>query len=190
MGVHCFTFDLSDMMDALIAARLRGATVCVLADEQKTNDSKSTSQAFTRGASRGVQIRIAHGFPLEDYYVNARPGRLADRYGYSHAKVLFARQSGVAFIGSTNFTTSSLANAELTAQIALNPTGLQQVSEWFQERWSQGVGFTLGHGPGRSLRRARSQGAPRSSRYSMSPSPVRASYAPASGPAPPWPAGQ
>ena len=40
------------------------------------------------------------------------------------------------FVGSTNFTTSSMANAELTAQIVLSPTGLQQVSEWFQYRWA------------------------------------------------------
>ena len=190
VGVHCYTFDLSEVMDALIAARLRGATVRVLADEQKTHCSKATGQAFARGMSRGVQVRIAHGFPLEEVYVNARPGRLENQCGGSHAKVLFARQAGVALIGSTNLTQGSMANAELTAQISTNPTGMQQLSDWFQERWSQGVDFDFEHGSGRFPSRARSQGAPRSARYSRSAGPAWDIHAPSSAPAPPCPAGQ
>ena len=129
---------------------------------------------------------MGRGFPLMETYTHARPGgRLQDKFGGAHAKVVFARQSQVVLVGSTNYTTSSMANAELTAQIALSPTGLQWVSDWFQERWSEGVPFSPTLDGGRLASRARSQGAPRFSRPGDR---SWAMYASPSGLAPPWPA--
>ena len=190
VGVHCYTFDLSEVMDALIAARLRGATVRVLADEQKTRCSKATGQAFARGISRGVQVRIARGSPLEEVYVNARPGRFENQCGGSHAKVLFARQAGVVLIGSTNLTQGSMANAELTAQISTNTMGMQQLSDWFQERWSHGVDFDFELGPEFPPARARSLGAPRSARCFGSAVSAFDTHVPSPVPALPCPAVQ
>ena len=177
-------------MTGLIGVKRKGGRVCVLADETKTHESRATGQLFAQGQAAGVEIRTARGVPLLHAYTNARPnGPLKDRLGASQAKVLYAAGSRVLFVGSTNFTTSSLANAEASVQISLSADGVNQVTEWWSERWSQGVIHTLGHGSGKPSR-ARSQGAPRTARPSLSPGPPWAHYAPSSGPAPPWPADQ
>ena len=189
VGVHCYTFDLEGLMTSLIAVCARGVRVCVLADERKTYESWATCHAYTRGQNAGVQIRLGRGKPLSNAYHRARPGSLDGRFGGSHAKVVFAKQARKAFVGSVNFTTSSMANAELAAEIALSPSGLRALSDWFTERWEQGVDYDPANTPARprAYSRARSLGAARSSWQSQSPSPVWGRYAPTAGPVPPWP---
>ena len=127
---------------------------------------------------------MGRGFPLMENYTYARPGgRLQGKFGSTHAKVVFFRQSQVVLVGSANYTTSSMCNHELTTQIALSPTGLQWVDSWFQERWSEGASFSPTLDEGRPASRARSQGAPRFSRPGDR---SWAMYASPSGLAPPW----
>ena len=189
MCVHCYTFDLEDVMDSLIDVVSRGGRAYVLADERKTYESDHPAQLRTlmRGQRAGVQVRIARGFPLQEVYLRARPGRLQNKLGGSHAKVVFARGARVAFVGSTNFTTSSLANAELTTQISLTEEGLRLISQWFDDRWAQGVDLAPRHGAAHASSRAHSQGAPRRSWSSVSPSPAWSRHAPAPGSIPAWP---
>ena len=191
VGVHCYTFDLQGLMVSLIAACARGVRVCILADERKTYESWATCQAFTRGQRAGIEIRLGHGMPLGHAYRNARPGSMDGRFGGSHAKVLFAMSARMAFVGSVNFTTSSMANAELAAEVALSSLGVRTLSDWFTGRWNQGTNYDSANTPPRprAYSRARSLGAARSSRQSLSPSPEWGGYAPTAGPVPPWPRG-
>ena len=140
-----------------------------------------------RGQREGVKIRIAQGFPLRGVYRRARPGSLDNKFGGSHAKVVFARGARVAFVGSTNFTTSSLANAELTTEISLTEEGLGRISHWFEDRWAQGVELAPRPDAAHASSRARSQGAPRRPWSSLSPSPTWSRRAPTSGSMSAWP---
>ena len=182
--VHCYTFDLEEVMNSLIYVVGQGVDAYVLADERKTYELDHPAQLRTlrRGHREGVQVRIAQGFPLQEVYLRARPGSLQNKFGGSHAKVVIAQGSRVAFVGSTNYTTSSLANAELTTEISLTEDGLRRISQWFSDRWAQGVDLDSRPGAAQVSSRARSQGAPRRPWSSVSPSPSWSRHAHAPGP--------
>ena len=167
VGVLCYTFDLDCVLRALIGVVARRGRVCVIADESKTHESRAAGQAFAQAQARGIEVRCGRGIPLVQAYLHANPqGKLQNRHGHSHAKVLFASGSGYLFIGSTNYTTSSTANVEATAQIKLSPEGHDEVAGWFDNLWTQALPHVLSSGVSRSPSRSRaqSQGPPRAAR--------------------------
>ena len=134
-----FTFDLSDIMDALTAARKRKCTVEVALDRGNSLKCANSRPLIMQMVANGVQVRVVSGRPLREAYVHARPGRLNGLNGILHAKVLWTE--AVAMIGSCNFTTSSQANREIVAVIRPSRRGVDQLKEAFSEIWDAAVPY-------------------------------------------------
>ena len=157
-----------EIVSACMGVRRRNpadpARVRILADETHTESMKGTGQEFLKAAQAGVEVRVGRGQPIRTAYPKAslENPRMSDLGGH-HAKAMYGVSTRTAFVGSCNFTHSSQGNVELTAKIALSPSGLTQLQQWYEECWSQAVTHVISGGsgpaPSRSPTRARSRGA-------------------------------
>ena len=71
--------------------------------------------------------------------------------GHMHAKVMLTRTRMV--LGSTNYTTGSQANEEISVEIELSEQGATQVHRMFRTLWDQGRAYDGARaGPSRGAR--------------------------------------
>jgi len=110
----CFTFDLSRISDALESAAKREVQVTVIADRNHTFKGVTQKQLerISSMDEAGVYVMLTNGI----------------HGGIQHSKTL--EVDGVAIIGSTNWTQSSLTNTELSVMIEFSDRGLRHFQAW------------------------------------------------------------
>ena len=133
-----FTFDLEDVVEEMIAARVRKVEVRAIFDKRQAygNTTRRMKGALKRMAAYGVEVRTVAGFDLAGVYRGYVAGD-----GVQHSKILATEASLI--IGSCNWTTSSQANREWDVQIQLNKSGLNEVKRRYDELWSEAQIFNL-----------------------------------------------
>ena len=129
-----YTFDYPDLVEALKrVGRNSHARVELIADKRESLGRSTRDQTVSLQslASCGVQVRVAEGRDIRQEYANV--GRqVPPARGIHHRKCLFVFLHGgpvcqaYCVIGSTNFTTSSRSNQELSVLLALNDYGVQE----------------------------------------------------------------
>jgi len=126
--ITCFTFDLEEVVDALIAAVVRGVPdVIVLADKRHTyggitvNQSRRIWRLRDNGVIVGLCTGTDVGLSYSEHQRQVRPGLT----GIQHSKTLLADEFLVH--GSCNWTTSSRANNEIDTLVHLNPDGISRM---------------------------------------------------------------
>ena len=92
------------------------------------------------------------GRPLLHAYLGANPrGPMAGYYGHMHAKVMLTRARMI--VGSTNYTTGSQANEEISVEVEFSEQGAALAHRLFQTLWDQGRAFDGNRaGPSRGAR--------------------------------------
>jgi phosphatidylserine/phosphatidylglycerophosphate/cardiolipin synthase-like enzyme len=136
----CFTFDLAELLELLIAASKRGIRVTVCADEGHTYTGRTTFQAqrMQELYEGGVKVILVKGANLRDEY--SAVGRDFSGRGIQHSKTLLVDR--FLLCGSTNWTTSSKGNFELSLLQELSPLGLKAYEDWVQLLFDAGVRYT------------------------------------------------
>ena len=146
-----FTLDREDIGDALVALRKLGATVQVLVDERNTLAGQTQGQLplVRRLAAWGVEVRTCKGESAAPHLVAA--GRAPHGYlGAQHSKTMMVcydkehAEEGTFIVGSTNWTTSSRSNREVSACMSLSGGEFLQAREALAELWDLGVPLTVG----------------------------------------------
>ena len=114
-----FTFDREDVMTAWIEAVRRGVEVELGVDRTWTLSGHCRDQykAVKALAAAGVKVRLLTGVDKKDAY--AAVGRTVGGVGNQHAKCVHTDKGSV--VGSTNLTTSSRGNNEVSAHLSLCP---------------------------------------------------------------------
>ena len=102
----------------------------VVADRRMTLGGKTTHMeaSLSHLVVNGVSVKLQNGVPLHDEY--ARIGRVGiNALGIMHSKMLavLGPSESYAIVGSTNWTTSSKGNRELSVLIALGEVGKMEV---------------------------------------------------------------
>jgi len=124
-----FTFDLMELMEALIAAQKRGVSVVLVADRSHTLRGATRDQADRLKCLQdaGVRVLVAEGPNIQESYREVGrkvpPGK-----GIQHSKTLLADHTVI--IGSTNWTVSSKSNYECSVVVSLNPAGQVAYDTW------------------------------------------------------------
>ena len=151
-----FTFDLEDVVEELIAARVRKVEVRALFDKRQAygNATRRMKGALRRMAAYGVEVRTISGFELAGVYHGYVAGS-----GVLHAKVLATEASLI--VGSCNWTTASQANQEWDVQVQLNESGLAEVKRRYDKLWAAGQAFDLAEAEAQVEGRRRSPSRPR-----------------------------
>ena len=132
-----YTFDLEDIVEALVAARARRIVVraCFDAKQAAGASTRRTRGAIQRLEAHGVEIRVVSGKPLQDAYGTT----VVQGVGIMHCKCLLADRCFLA--GSCNWTTSSQANHEMTVKVRLSEAGFRLVSERMAALFAAGRPF-------------------------------------------------
>ena len=117
ISVLCFTLDREDMAEAWKNAVRRGVDVEVGVDREWTLSGRCTGQypLVLSLVSAGVRVRLLRGTDRGTAY--AAVGRSFRGIGSQHAKIVHTDKGAV--IGSTNFTTNSRGNYEVSAYVTL-----------------------------------------------------------------------
>jgi hypothetical protein len=163
-----YTFDRNDVSMALIDAReRRHITVKVLLDKRITFEktTKDMYEQIAKMSSFGVQVRLASGLDLhKEYNAVGRPvsSTRGDFVGASHSKAILTGHW--LLCGSTNWTTSSRGNVEMSTLSRLNEFASRDQYRIANSQWEKAVEFTedLRHQEehrGRSESRSRSASA-------------------------------
>jgi phosphatidylserine/phosphatidylglycerophosphate/cardiolipin synthase-like enzyme len=127
----CYTFDLDELTNALSEAAERSVNVTVIADKRHCHGGTTKFQAdrMNRMRQRGVRVLLADGLPIQDAYGEigrkVRPGM-----GIQHSKVMVSDDHMI--VGSTNWTTSSRSNHELSVLNHLTSEGQNAWCQWSQ----------------------------------------------------------
>ena len=113
-----FTLDRYDVVDAFCEAAARGVRVHIGVDKQHTEKSELQCASLQRLLEAGCDIFLMSGVDIRAEYEDAgRPG-VRPGTGHQHAKYL--RIGNIAICGSTNWTTSSRCNNELSLLVELS----------------------------------------------------------------------
>ena len=124
--VACFTFDHPQVVGYLEQARARGLTVKLMFSGRDKGLTNNQGPRLQRLRSCGCEVRAHKGSRL-------------------HAKVLLTEKEIV--IGSCNFTSASLANAERGARLAeLSEQELVGQKQWYDALFEAAVPFKEGIG--------------------------------------------
>ena len=132
----CYTYDLPELQEALIAAALRNLTVVVCLDHRTTLSSRPRDQqqfAQQLQANR-VKVMLLKGGPLAPEY--KKVGRSVSGTGIQHAKTCLV--DGMLVVGSCNWTVSSKANSELAVLIRLHDSAYAAVKQIIELRIAGG----------------------------------------------------
>jgi hypothetical protein len=141
-----YTFDRNDVSLALIDAReRRHITVKVLLDKRITFEktTKDMYEQIAKMSSFGVQVRLASGLDLhKEYNAVGRPVSSAkgDFVGASHSKAILTGQW--LLCGSTNWTTSSRGNVEMSTLSRLSEFASREQYRIANVQWDKAVEFT------------------------------------------------
>ena len=138
INLLAFTFDLEDVIEEMIAARVRKVEVRAIFDKRQAYGSATRRMkgALKRVAAYGVEVRTISGFELSGVYHGYVAGS-----GVLHAKALVTETSLI--VGSCNWTTASQANREWDVQIQLNEAGQAEVKRRYDELWAEAQAFDL-----------------------------------------------
>jgi uncharacterized small protein (DUF1192 family) len=123
-----YTFDLSDLSEALVDAAKRGVNVEILVDYRSTlgGPTRDMAQRLRGLRANGVNVVLATGMDTQGEYAEAgravRPGR-----GLLHAKVY--RMGEYLVCGSANWTTSSKCNVEFCTLTRLSARGVREFED-------------------------------------------------------------
>ena len=119
-----YTFDRQDLADALVNCRRAGREVLVVLDSEMSLNGR-TQEAFAVIAgmhASGVKVILASGGSPKDHY--AAVGRNVGGFqGSVHAKALLVGRQAI--VGSTNWTTASRANHEVSVHMVLESEGAE-----------------------------------------------------------------
>jgi phosphatidylserine/phosphatidylglycerophosphate/cardiolipin synthase-like enzyme len=128
--VTCFTYDLTEMTSALVAAAKRGVQVTVVADKRHTLLGATAKQVerFQAMLSNGITVLLSEGIPIQPEYAAAQR-QVRPATGIQHSKVLMSDEYMI--VGSVNWTTSSSCNQELSALTRLRNDGQAAAQRWF-----------------------------------------------------------
>jgi phosphatidylserine/phosphatidylglycerophosphate/cardiolipin synthase-like enzyme len=141
VGLLAYTFDRSDLVDALVGARRRGSAVTVGVDRRFSLNGRcrDQEQCLRRLTAEGVVVRLLDGGPTTEHY--RQVGRAQAGLGIAHAKLLVVelQDSKFAIIGSTNWTTSSRANLEAGLLVQLTDFGFGEIWAMISGRMSRGI---------------------------------------------------
>ena len=156
INLLAFTFDLEDVIEEMIAARVRKVEVRAIFDKRQAYGSSTRRMkgALKRMAAYGVEVRTVSGFNLSGVYHGYVAGN-----GVLHAKVLATEASLI--VGSCNWTTASQGNHEWDVQIRLNENGLTEVRQRYDELWAEAQAFDLAEAEAQTEGRRRSPARPR-----------------------------
>ena len=115
-------YDLGDLTEKLIYAARMQHKVTAYFDHKATLGGTTRDQLvrLKELKSNGVRVRIAQGYNLSPVYEEVE--RKAGGRGLLHAKTLLVGRH--ALVGSTNWTTSSKGNVEVSVLMALKKQGL------------------------------------------------------------------
>ena len=117
---YFFTLDRQDIVSAIVEARGRGVHVEVGVDRGWCLDDRCRDQyvSVRELETAGTKVRLLTGVSRRDEYlaVNRTP---PGGQGYQHAKCVHCDAGTV--MGSTNMTTSTRANNELSAHFTMRP---------------------------------------------------------------------
>jgi phosphatidylserine/phosphatidylglycerophosphate/cardiolipin synthase-like enzyme len=162
-----YTFDRNDVSMALIDAReRRHITVKVLLDKKITFEktTRDMYEQIAKMSSFGVQVRLASGLDLRKEYsaVGRSVSSTGEFVGASHSKAILT--GNWLLCGSTNWTTSSRGNVEMSTLSRLNEFASRDQYRIANAQWEKAVEFTedLRHQEehrGRSESRSRSASA-------------------------------
>jgi phosphatidylserine/phosphatidylglycerophosphate/cardiolipin synthase-like enzyme len=138
-----YTLDRNDVCQALIDAHMRRRVVVkVLLDKKMCCESttKGMFEQVARLSSHGVQVRLATGGDLQKEYNAVGRTVKSGIEGVSHSKAIL---SGLWLLcGSTNWTTSSRGNVEMTTLSHLNEHASREQYRIAQAQWEQAEEFT------------------------------------------------
>ena len=123
-----YTFDVPELVRELKAAAVNGSEVELTVD-QKTAMAGNTHDmmhTLTDLQDNGVTVLLSKGIPIEpEYTAVGKPGRSGT--GIQHSKCFMMGAFLIA--GSTNWTTSSKCNAEVSLLIKLGAEGVTRFAE-------------------------------------------------------------
>ena len=127
IGVLAFTFDLPEVLHALLRAQRRGCDVILIVDETHclSRSTRLQNPALAELADGGVNVYMRRGVDR----TTARR-KAAVRRGHCHAKFLMNEKDIV--IGSCNFTRSSLQNVEVATRVCLSAYGRDAAALMFR----------------------------------------------------------
>ena len=115
-------YDLGDLTEKLVYAARMQHKVTAYFDHKATLGGTTRDQLvrLKELKANGVRVRIAQGYNLSPVYEEV--DRKAGGRGLLHAKTLLVGRH--ALVGSTNWTTSSKGNIEMSILMALKKPGL------------------------------------------------------------------
>ena len=125
----CYSVDLAVLCDALIAAHGRRAFVTVVIDKQMTLRGKTKEQLSRCHLlnTAGIVVRLMEGSCSRADY--AAVGRTGGWRGIQHAKGVMVDDRAI--VGSTNWTTSSRSNSEVSLLLQASGDDLQTLRDVF-----------------------------------------------------------
>ena len=135
--ISCFTYDLEEISRAIMLARSKRVRVTMCCDHRTTLGQQTREQLNRIIALRavGVQIYLVAGLDIRLEYAavsrSVRPG-----FGILHQKTVMVGRHFI--VGSTNFTTSSRNNHEISALLWLHPEGATVYQQKYDELKSSG----------------------------------------------------
>ena len=124
----CYTFNLAEVTSALKSAAETRCEVCVYADAGHTMMGSTLLQAekLSDLQEAGVKVYLTSG--------------ISGSSGIQHSKTLLV--DDYLIVGSTNWTTSSKQNEEMSVLVHLNPDGFDQFEKRFKRLNQRSSEFT------------------------------------------------
>ena len=137
-----YTFDRTDIAQAMIHAAKKGVKTTLIVDLKQTlNGSTRNQPALVKQLdAEGVAVYVARGHLLQEHYAAA--GRAGGGSGFGtlmgiqHSKMF--KLDDTVVLGSTNWTTSSRCNREISLEWKMNAVGLQAIEVILQEALEAG----------------------------------------------------
>ena len=124
-------YDLEDVTRALISCKESGHSPIVYVDHRNTlgNTARDQLVRLLELRSNGIPVRVVKGHLMKEAYEADGRSSIGGR-GLLHAKALII--DDFLMLGSTNWTTSSKANHEMSVLLELNREGHAQVDKWLE----------------------------------------------------------
>ena len=125
-----FTYDLTSITDALVSAKARGIPVTLFVDKQHamTGTTNRMPDRLIQLKKAGVSVYLSRG-PTGS--------------GIQHSKTM--RSDHFLIVGSTNWTTSSQTNQEMSVLLELNEDGLAEYERRIQLMLKEATSFSEEH---------------------------------------------
>ena len=122
-------YDLEDVTQALLSCKESGHCPIVYVDHRNTlaNTAREQLVRLLELRQNGIAVKVVQGHLLKEAYEADGRKSIGGR-GLLHAKLLLV--DDFLLLGSTNWTTSSKANHEISTLLELNREGHAQFERW------------------------------------------------------------